>query len=545
MNWSRYFHPHDGMLPADSSQLNMKKSTIWLLAILMALTLVGLLYIQIIYMKSMIRMRDDQFTEGVRRSLYAVSSLLEQDETKYFLEEDVAQVESSSIYAQYGGAPHLGGVKYSFTTHSGLAGEVTLKSDAEKIYKIQNGNGIANSFNSMREELKGQYLYQKGVIDDVIINIMNKAGDRPIEERADSVAVRKYLQRELENNGLEIPFEFAVVSRNGKVFYQSGGFSNVNPAMLENSMFVQSLFRNDPAVKKNYLKVYFPSKTKYILSSVKFMIPSFIFTFVVLIVFLYTIIVAFRQKKITEMKNDFINNMTHEFKTPISTISLAAQMLNDQSVRKSPETLQHISNVINDETKRLRFQVEKVLQMSMFDKKKGTLRMQDVDANLVISNVVNTFRLKVEKYGGRIDSNFDAVDAIVNVDEMHFTNVIFNLLDNAFKYRNENRPLQLSVSTRDISNQRLEIVIADNGIGIRKEDLKKIFEKFYRVSTGNRHDVKGFGLGLAYVHKMVTLMGGEIKAESELGRGTRFVITLPLLETSSDDETPERTQDSE
>lgn len=308
------------MLPADSSQLNMKKSTIWLLAILMALTLVGLLYIQIIYMKSMIRMRDDQFTEGVRRSLYAVSSLLEQDETKYFLEEDVAQVESSSIYAQYGGAPHLGGVKYSFTTHSGLAGEVTLKSDAEKIYKIQNGNGIANSFNSMREELKGQYLYQKGVIDDVIINIMNKAGDRPIEERADSVAVRKYLQRELENNGLEIPFEFAVVSRNGKVFYQSGGFSNVNPAMLENSMFVQSLFRNDPAVKKNYLKVYFPSKTKYILSSVKFMIPSFIFTFVVLIVFLYTIIVAFRQKKITEMKNDFINNMTHEFKTPISTI---------------------------------------------------------------------------------------------------------------------------------------------------------------------------------------------------------------------------------
>ena len=263
--------------------------------------------------------------------------------------------------------------------------------------------------------------------------------------------------------------------------------------MLENSMFVQSLFRNDPAVKKNYLKVYFPSKTKYILSSVKFMIPSFIFTFVVLIVFLYTIIVAFRQKKITEMKNDFINNMTHEFKTPISTISLAAQMLNDQSVRKSPETLQHISNVINDETKRLRFQVEKVLQMSMFDKKKGTLRMQDVDANLVISNVVNTFRLKVEKYGGRIDSNFDAVDAIVNVDEMHFTNVIFNLLDNAFKYRNENRPLLLSVSTHDISNQRLEIVIADNGIGIRKEDLKKIFEKFYRVSTGNRHDVKGFG----------------------------------------------------
>ena len=510
----------------------MKKSIIWLLTVLMALTAVVLLYIQIMYMESMIRMRDDQFSEGVRRSLYAVSSLLEQDETKYFLEEDVAQVEASSIYAQYGGAPHLGGIKYSFTTRSGLEGDVTLKADAEKIYKIQSENNVASSYNSMREELKGQYLYQKGIIDDVIINIMNKAGDRPIVERADSVAVRRYLKRELENNGLELPFEFAVVNRNGNIFYQSSGFANVNPATLENSIFVQSLFRNDPPAKKNYLKVYFPSKTKYILNSVKFLIPSFIFTFILLIVFLYTIILAFRQKRLSEMKNDFINNMTHEFKTPISTISLAAQMLNDPSVRKSPTMLQHISGVINDETKRLRFQVEKVLQMSMFDKKSGTLRMQDADANLIISNVVNTFRLKVEKYGGNIDARFDAEDAIVNVDGMHFTNVIFNLLDNAFKYRQEDVPLQLTVTTRNISQDRLEIVIADNGIGIRKDDLKKIFEKFYRVSTGNRHDVKGFGLGLAYVSKMIGLMGGEIKAESEPGKGSRFIIILPLLETT-------------
>lgn len=514
----------------------MKKSTIWLLTVLMALTFMGLLYIQIIYMESMIRMRNDQFAEGVRRSLYAVSSLLEQDETKYFLEEDVAEVESSSVYTQYGGTPHLGGIKYSFTTHSGLVGDVTLKADADKIYKLQSDqNNVANSYNSMREELKGQYLYQKGIMDDVIINIMNKAADRPIQERADSVSVRRYLKKELENNGLDLPFEFAVVSRNGYVFYHSSGFGKANSANLDNSIFVQSLFHNDPTTKKNYLKVYFPSKDKYILSSLKFMIPSFIFTFILLIVFLYTIILAFRQKKLTEMKNDFINNMTHEFKTPISTISLAAQMLNDDSVRKSPTMLQHISGVINDETKRLRFQVEKVLQMSMFDKKKGTLRMQDVDANLLISNVVHTFRLKVEKYGGKIEARFDADDAIVNVDEMHFTNVIFNLLDNAVKYRKEDEPLQLAVTTRDIAQDRLEITISDNGIGIKKDDLKKIFEKFYRVSTGNRHDVKGFGLGLAYVNKMITLMGGEIKAESEPGKGSRFIIILPLLETAPDE----------
>ena len=259
----------------------MKKSTIWLLTVLMALTFMGLLYIQIIYMESMIRMRNDQFAEGVRRSLYAVSSLLEQDETKYFLEEDVAEVESSSVYTQYGGTPHLGGIKYSFTTHSGLVGDVTLKADADKIYKLQSDqNNVANSYNSMREELKGQYLYQKGIMDDVIINIMNKAADRPIQERADSVSVRRYLKKELENNGLDLPFEFAVVSRNGYVFYHSSGFGKANSANLDNSIFVQSLFHNDPTTKKNYLKVYFPSKDKYILSSLKFMIPSFIFTFI-------------------------------------------------------------------------------------------------------------------------------------------------------------------------------------------------------------------------------------------------------------------------
>ncbi len=509
----------------------MKKSTIWLLTVLMAMTVIGLLYIQIMYMESMIRMRDDQFSEGVKRSLNVVATLLEQDETKYFLEEDVAEVESSSVYTQYGGAPHLGGVKYSFSTHSGLVGDVTLKADADKIYNIQNEqSNVANSYNSMREELKGQYLYQKGLIDDVIINIMNKAYDRPIEERVDSAAVRGYLARELENNGLDLPFEFAVVNRSGHVFYASEGFSKQNKVSTdENSVFVQSLFHGDPPSKKNYLKVYFPQKAKYVLSSVKFMIPSFIFTFILLIVFLYTIIIAFRQKKLTEMKNDFINNMTHEFKTPISTISLAAQMLNDPSVRKSQPMLQHISGVINDETKRLRFQVEKVLQMSMFDKKKATLRFQEVDANSVIQQVINTFRLKVEKYGGKLSANLDAPDAIINVDEMHFTNVIFNLLDNAVKYRKEDVPLELSIATRDLGNDRLQITISDNGIGIRKEDLRKIFEKFYRVSTGNRHDVKGFGLGLAYVNKMTELMGGNIKVESDLGKGTTFHITMPLL----------------
>ena len=228
----------------------------------------------------------------------------------------------------------------------------------------------------------------------------------------------------------------------------------------------------------------FPNQKNYIFSSVRFIIPTLAFTLILLVVFLYTIILAFRQKKITEMKTDFINNMTHELKTPISTISLAGQMLNDNSIQKSPSSLKHLSQVISDETKRLRFQVEKVLQMSVFDNSDSSaLKFTEVNANKIVENVVNTFKIKVEKYGGSISCALNADNAMISVDEMHFTNIIYNLLDNAVKYMREDTEPQLKITTRDIDSNRLEIRISDNGIGIKKEDLKKIFEKFYRVST--------------------------------------------------------------
>ena len=495
----------------------MKKSTIWLLTIIMALTFIGLLYVQITYMNNMKRMRVDQFAEGVKRSLYAVTTRLEQDETKYFLEEDLQQMDTQ--FYPHTNADGSVSLSYMFNTSEGINYDLTLKGNIDR----------KSSNRSMGELMRGKYLYQKGLLDEVILNIINQSSNRPISERADSTEVTDYLRSELDNNGLSLPFELAVVNRVGGIVYKSQGY---HPTVKdENSMFVQRLFPNDPKNKTYYLKVYFPTKSDYIFDSIRFMIPSFIFTFILLVTFICTIILAFRQKKLTEMKNDFINNMTHEFKTPISTISLAAQMLNDNAVLKSPTMLTHISTVINDETKRLRFQVEKVLQMSMFDRQKATLRLQDVDANVLIANITTTFKLKVEKYGGKIEAVLGAKDSTVRVDEMHFTNVIFNLLDNAVKYRREDVPLRLIVSTRDITQhgeERIEITIHDNGIGMKREDLKKIFEKFYRVSTGNRHDVKGFGLGLAYVKKMVGELGGDISVESELNVGTKFIITLPI-----------------
>ena len=240
--------------------------------------------------------------------------------------------------------------------------------------------------------------------------------------------------------------------------------------------------------------------------------------------------IVFRQKKLSEMKNDFINNMTHELKTPVSTISLAAQMLKDSDITKSPDVFKHISGVINDETKRLGFLVEKVLQMSLFERQKAALKLKEVDANDLVVNIAHTFTLKVEKYGGSIDIDLQAEESSIYVDEMHITNVLFNLMDNAVKYRRPDVPLELMARTWN-ENGKLMISIEDNGVGIKKEYVKKVFDRFFFFFTGNVHDVKGFGLGLAYVRKIIEDHNGSIRADSEINVGTKFIITLPLIKS--------------
>lgn len=504
----------------------MKQSLIWILTIIMAIVFIGLLYMQIAYMESMIKIRNDQFTEAARRSLYSVALRLEQDEAKYFLEDDVYTVETSSVYFPSSGKSDSE-IKYSIATQSGVKADLTIQADVNKIDRLKvNGDELSERFSKMQKEYHDKYAYHRSLLNEVILNIMTQATTRPIRERADSATVTKYVKEELVNNGINIPFKLAVVNADNVPVFKTTGFNNSNGN--DDNMFIKNLFPNEAPGQSYFLKVYFPDKSDYVLKSLRIVFPAFALTVILLIISIYTIVVAFRQKRVTEMKNDFINNMTHEFKTPISTISLAAQMLNDPSVTKSPVMLNHATSVIIDETKRLRFQVEKVLQMSLFDKKKATLKIEDVDANLVIDNIVNTFKMKVERYGGSLTSDLAAEDAIVMVDDMHFTNVIYNLLDNAVKYRRDEVPLELKVATRDISGNRLKITIEDNGIGIKREDLKKIFEKFYRVHTGNRHDVKGFGLGLAYVKKMINMLGGTIHVDSIINKGTKFIIILPL-----------------
>lgn len=509
----------------------MKKSIMWILAALMSVAFIALLYFQIMYLENMVKMREEQFAEGVMRSLNSTSDFLERQETRYFLEQDVNIIESSIYDAEeYNPQDNDNkSLRYSVENPDGTITNYTLSSEIDptrntgKISFPSATQNVGDRYGAMQEVIRSQYLYQKGLLNEVILSILRDSSTRPAMERADSVTIRNCLRVDLANNGVTVPFTFAITDHRNQKIYSTQGYDS---ACEDN--YTIPLFSNTDSPYT--LSVQFPTKNSYIMKSVRFIIPSLIFTVILLLVFVYTLILAFRQKNLAEMKTDFINNMTHELKTPISTISLAGQMLSDPSIAKSEGSLAHLSEIIVDESKRLRFHVEKVLQLSVLEKTGNTLKFSVVNANAIIDNVVNTFKLKVEKQGGRITTKLDAIEADVNVDEMQFTNVIFNLLDNALKYMKEDVEPMLEITTAEVAGQMIEIRISDNGIGIKKEHAKHIFEKFYRVSTGNLHDVKGFGLGLAYVKKMITAFRGTINVESEYGVGSTFIIKLPLVE---------------
>jgi len=256
------------------------------------------------------------------------------------------------------------------------------------------------------------------------------------------------------------------------------------------------------------------------------MIFSSVFlTLFITLAFSFTILYVFRQKKLTEIRNDFVNNMTHELKTPISTISLASQMLGDTSLPPSLKNNDQIARVISEESRRLGYQVEKVLQMAVFDKGQVKLRRKESDMHEIIRNVSENYSLQVKSRSGTIAMNLEAEQFILEVDSVHITNVLTNLVDNALKYCT--RDPEIRIFTRNVK-KFFEMSLQDNGIGISKQDQKRVFEKFYRVPTGNIHTVKGFGLGLSYVKKIIEEHQGTIEVVSHLYEGSTFTIQLPL-----------------
>ena len=519
----------------------MKKSMIWMLTGVMTFAFVGLLFLQVQYIVTIFKTSNEQFELIVRRCLETISRDLANSEARAYLEQYtksggsefmhmlppsrqyINQVIRSSISTQ---------IQDSTGTIKGIEKieELQVSQYAQApIYQPSKENQKSNIVKSSEENSKSfmeRYISSKALIEEAAYSLMQEAYLTSIEKRIDFKNLYSNIQTEFVNNGLNIPFVLMIVNNKEQTVYQS---ETLQRAPKSADIITQVIFPLDPPSKQNYIKIYFPTKGDYLSESVSFLIPSAIFSLILLITFTITIYVIFRQKRLSEMKNDFINNMTHELKTPVSTISIAAQMMKDSDISKSPEVFRHISTVINDETKRLGFLVEKVLQMSLFENQKATLKPKELDVNDLIANIANTFNLKVEKSGGTIDIDLQAENSALYADEMHITNMLFNLLDNAVKYRREEVPLRLMVRTHN-EGDKVIISIEDNGIGVKKENLKKVFDRFYRVPTGNVHNVKGFGLGLAYVRKVAEDHKGSIRAENGIGNiGTTFIITLPTI----------------
>lgn len=360
------------------------------------------------------------------------------------------------------------------------------------------------------------------------IELMNQAwdelaaGQKAILERLDTIMVRKLIKNHLLELGILENFELGIIKDDGSVM-PLGTVSN--PVLLEAEGAKAKLFPNDIIGKDNYLHLYFPDKNYHTLRQVWLPISSsLVFIGVIIFCFIYAIKVIIRQKALSDIKNDFINNMTHEFKTPLATVSLAVEALQDPELLNQDQFRTRYLGIIHDENKRLVSQVEKVLQAAALDKKDFQLKIESLNLSELLENNVTQMSFLLEKRDGKITFINKLTDSTIEGDVFHLTHIFNNLLDNANKYSPE-KPI-ITIEAECIKDQ-YKISIKDQGMGMTKESHRKIFDKFYRVHTGNLHDVKGFGLGLAYVKTMLEAHKGSIQVQSEIGKGSTFTIYLP------------------
>jgi two-component system phosphate regulon sensor histidine kinase PhoR len=507
----------------------MKKSTIRILIILMLFTFVGLVALQVNYIRINAEMIENQFDDNVQKSLFQVVDLVEKNEALDYLSKTIqgTNYQDSNYQFLSLGIPNPSQNSELDT----IAETIDLNTNQQSKPSIQFSNSrdktnIEGTTRQLQAMFQEHFSRSKTILDQAIFKWMNAKNEKDISQRVNFKELNDILDKTLVNNGIKQPFTYSIVDRQEKIIYKCHKDFNQAEQNSEIKIYTQKFFPSENSSQGAYLQLCFPTKQNYITNSMSLLLPSLILVILILGIFTFAIIIILRQKELNNMKNDFVNNMTHEFKTPISTISLAAQMLQDPAVGKTPEKMSYISKVIRDETKRLSFQVEKILQMAMFERDHSTLKLNEMNINPLIKEIIGNFSLKVTSKGGKINNNLNAAYDLALIDEVHFTNVIFNLMDNALKYCD--KPLLLNIETWN-EKDNLLISIEDNGIGIHKEDLKRIFEKFYRVSTGNVHNIKGFGLGLAYVKKIISDHKGTIIVESELNIGTKFTIKIPTI----------------
>lgn len=351
--------------------------------------------------------------------------------------------------------------------------------------------------------------------------------------------IHEKLRKAFEQKRLEdTEFEFALASTTslGMIGYlerQSPNFEKMYNDTVSNFVYITPIVPPSGTFAENLsptevLIVVVPNIKHIVLRSIRWPIfTAILFTLIIFTAFFLTVNAMLRQKRLSEIKNDFINNMTHEFKTPLATISLAVDALKNEKVMTDKDKMGYFSGIIKEENQRMNRQVETILKAALLDKQEVDLVLKPTHAHDVIRDAAENFTLQLEDKKGKIELALDAENDLIDADEVHFPNLVNNLIDNAVKYSKENVPPEIKIST-SANGKNMILRLEDNGIGMNKETVKRIFEKFYRAHTGNIHNVKGFGLGMSYVKTMINAHGGDIKVESTLGKGSTFTIELPL-----------------
>ncbi len=500
----------------------MKKRTFWILIAVMSVVFLTLVVFQLNYLTKATRLSNQLFDKAVQRSLNEVVVTIEEQESlKYLLKTlDDKYQQNYKVETEN---------RNTYLKDTAFYNSKTLSITLKLVSKGKHSNIISTS-NQLYKLLEKEFANSKEILNTAVFRWINDVNGKTVGERVNYYDLDKLLTTVFESNKIDLPFNYQITDKNGRIFYYSRKKINSDDSSDRNGLnhksYRQRFFPREKGSNEIYLQVQFPTKKNENANVYYLILPSVIILLLVLVIFVVALMTIYKQKHIETMKNDFVNNMTHEFKTPISSISLGTQILQD-SKDDLPDRVKPILNVIKDETNRLTLLVEKVLQMSLFDSNLSNMKFTEIHINDLIEDVIGIFTMKVTKKEGRVERKLNAKNNVALVDELNFTNVIFNLMDNALKYCDKT-PI-ISIETWNNEKGDLLISVEDNGIGIKKENIKQIFDKFYRVSTGNKHNVKGFGLGLSYVKKIVKEHKGTIQVESEIELGTKFTIKIPTL----------------
>ena len=508
---------------------------------------------QYYWVQSSVQLRKEEFHRNVKDALQAVSTYLENFETR---SEILAQEQNRYLFIDDNAEEKIfaagGDTTYDYMmvekyVQDGQKIEISVTekmdgveiSDNKQIFDIEvpkfdlNQNAYGNALGgsrgspygqlSLNKEVKERIAIKNAHVGEITKSLTKVRFTEKLEDRIDSLLLDSLLHLALYEQGVKTKFEYGVFDSKGVFRF---GYPHKVSNKLQDSPHKTRLFKFDLGGKPGYLKVYFPKEKGFILrSSVFMLLTSILVVLAIIYIFYWTVKAIITQKKNSDIKNDFINNMTHELKTPISTISLAVEVLNDPVMSKNENLLSRYLKMINDENKRLGMLVEEVLQSAALDRAAFKLKREEVDVSVLVKEVVGKMGMKVKEREGSVEVDIDPTGEYGFVgDRVHLTNLFYNLMDNAIKYSREKPVIKIEVL--NVVNQ-IAIRVTDNGIGISQEHLKKVFEKLYRVPTGNLHDVKGFGLGLNYVKTIVTRHGGTVDVKSVLGKGSTFSIYLP------------------